>query len=384
MNDKEKYIASLAPRVRRTHPARSAQALNTSGAGIVHRQMMDLQRQPNLNKADTSRLKDLRRDWNRNRKYTDAGMAIAGASSPLDAQKYFVDTTRDFRDTNRDAYASMYPLTNMAMEYPQKGGILGMIAKEIFGKISDFGKSIINKEGIAGAADSDEAEMEDYAAKTFGAAYPYNIHEDEFTDTENWYDDRKDVVIPPLDNDFGAFTSLHPFDDSRREAAIMARYPGRKDVPIPKRPNMYDVAGPWFGTAPLEDVTISEIDEDKKGKNLISDELWDSIRDFDPSTIGIPGIHVGEDIIVPPWLLDPSLPMPPELLEESVEEVITPFDDSARETGIMNAMRSPYSRDNRSLRFPPRGPHDPFDPNQRIFEDDAEYRAWLRRKRLGY
>ena len=309
--------------------------------------MMDLQRQPNLNKADTSRLKDLRRDWNRNRKYTDAGMAIAGASSPLDAQKYFVDTTRDFRDTNRDAYASMYPLTNMAMEYPQKGGILGMIAKEIFGKISDFGKSIINKEGIAGAADSDEAEMEDYAAKTFGAAYPYNIHEDEFTDTENWYDDRKDVVIPPLDNDYGAFTSLHPFDDSRREAAIMARYPGRKDVPIPKRPNMYDVAGPWFGTAPLEDVTISEIDEDKKGKNLISDELWDSIRDFDPSTIGIPGIHVGEDIIVPPWLLDPSLPMPPELLEESVEEVITPFDDSARETGIMNAMRSPYSRDNR-------------------------------------
>ena len=76
--------------------------------------------------------------------------------------------------------------------------------------------------------------------------------------------------------------------------------------------------------------------------------------------------------------------MPPELLEESVEEVITPFDDSARETGIMNAMRAPYSRNNRSLRFPPRGPHDPFDPNQRIFDDDAEYRAWLRRKRLGY
>jgi len=175
VNGREKYIASQAPRVRRTHPARSAQALNTSGAGIVHRQMMDLQRQPNLNKADTSRLKDLRRDWNRNRKYTDAGMKISGASSPLDAQKYFADTTRDFRDTNRDAYASMYPLTNMAMEYPQKGGILGMIAKEIFGKISDFGKSIINREGIAGAADSDEADMEDYAEKTFGF-YPSDVH----------------------------------------------------------------------------------------------------------------------------------------------------------------------------------------------------------------
>ncbi len=83
---RSQYLASKAPRRRRTHPARSAKALNTSGAGIVHRQMMDLQRQPNLNKADTARLKDLRRDWNRNLKYTDAGMALAGASSPLDAR----------------------------------------------------------------------------------------------------------------------------------------------------------------------------------------------------------------------------------------------------------------------------------------------------------
>ena len=61
-------------RQKRRHPARHAQALKTSGAGIVHREMMDLQRQPELNKADTGRLKELRRDWNRNRKYTDAGM----------------------------------------------------------------------------------------------------------------------------------------------------------------------------------------------------------------------------------------------------------------------------------------------------------------------
>ena len=36
------------------------------------------------------------------------------------------------------------------------------------------------------------------------------------------------------------------------------------------------------------------------------------------------------------------------------------------------------------LKFPPRGPHDPFDPSQNVFEDEKEYRAWLRRKRLGY
>ena len=342
MNGREKYIASQTPRVRRKHPARSAQALNTSGAGIVHRQMMDLQRQPNLNKADTAKLKDLRRDWNRNRKYTDAGMKISGASSPLDAQKYFVDTTRDFRDTNRDAYASMYPLTNMAMEYPQKGGILGMIAKEIFGKVSDFGKSIINKEGIAGAADTNEEEMKDYAAQTFGAAYPYNIHEDEFTDTENWYDDRKDVVIPPLDNDYGDFTSLHPFDDSRREAAIMSQYPGKAVVsPSLGSPNIHEDE-PW----PYQDTEV--IEETTQDGNLISDELWDSIRDFDPSTLGKPGnIHAGEDIIVPPWLLDPNLPMPPELLEgeyppgkyhdELIEgpPPIPRFDDSVRERAIM-------------------------------------------------
>ena len=174
---REKYIASLAPRRKRTHPARSAQALNTSGAGIVHRQMMDLQRQPNLNKADTSRLKDLRRDWNRNRKYTDAGMKISGASSPLDAQKYFVDTTRDFRDTNRDAYASMYPLTNLAMEYPQKGGLLGMFLSDIGGKtldkVKDFGSSL--KEGITSALDDTPDEQADYAAKTFGF-YPSDVH----------------------------------------------------------------------------------------------------------------------------------------------------------------------------------------------------------------
>ena len=56
---REQYIASQGPRKKRTHPARSAQALNTSGAGIVHRNMMDLQRQPNLSGADVDRLKGL-------------------------------------------------------------------------------------------------------------------------------------------------------------------------------------------------------------------------------------------------------------------------------------------------------------------------------------
>ena len=367
---REQYIASQGPRKKRTHPARSAQALNTSGAGIVHRNMMDLQRQPNLSGSDIDRLKGLRRDWNRNRKYTDAGMAIAGASTPQDAMKYYSDTTEDFRQLHKPAYGKMYPLTAGIMNIGEKGGILGAILSEI-GKM---GKD----RGIPTMVDDTQEEQIKYVTDTFGSP---KIHEDEFIDTESWTDDRKDVVIPPLDNDYGAFTSLHPFDDSRREAAIMSQYPGTPiAVPPFESPNIHEDE-PW----PYEDTEVIE-ETTKKDGNLISDELWDSIRDFDPSTLGKPGnIHAGEDIIVPPWLLDPSLPMPPELLEESVEEVITPFDDSARETGIMNAMRAPYSRNySPPLKFPPRGPHDPFDPNQRIFDDDAEYRAWLRRKRLGY
>ena len=374
--------------------------LMKSPAGKNYGNMLDLQsqaiRQGGFDKGDprVSELKAARRQYNRKDKYNIGSLM---GYEPLDVQDIYRQNSGVLREHAKPTYREMYPISDRIQDFTSTGGLTGMLLNKAIGKskkvgnnffndLRGMGRDILGGIGIGGAVSPDEARGEvltNYADKTFGDAYPTNIHDDEFIDTENWTE--RDVTIPPdYPIDEGAFTSLHPFDDSRREAAIMAQYPGRKNVPIPKRPNMYDVAGPWFGTAPLEDVTISEIDEDKKGKNLISDELWESIRDFDPSTIGIPGVHAGEDIIVPPWLTNPDLPMPPELLEESVEEVITPFDDSARETGIMNAMRAPYSRNNRSLRFPPRGPHDPFDPNQRIFEDDAEYRAWLRRKRLGY
>ena len=240
---REQYIASQGPRKKRTHPARSAQALNTSGAGIVHRNMMDLQRQPNLSGSDIDRLKGLRRDWNRNRKYTDAGMAIAGASTPQDAMKYYSDTTEDFRQLHKPAYGKMYPLTAGIMNIGEKGGILGAILSEI-GKM---GKD----RGIPTMVDDTQEEQIKYVTDTFGSP---KIHEDEFIDTESWTDDRKDVVIPPLDNDYGAFTSLHPFDDSRREAAIMSQYPGTPiAVPPFESPNIHEDE-PW----PYEDTEVIE------------------------------------------------------------------------------------------------------------------------------
>ena len=70
-----------------------------------------------------------------------------------------------------------------------------------------------------------------------------------------------------------------------------------------------------------------------------------------------------------------------EVPEERVKTV--PF-DTGREAGIMQNM-SPYSRNYvPPLKFPPRGPHDPFNPDQNMFENREEYDAWLRRKRLGY
>jgi len=338
-----------------------------SPMGKNYGNMMDLQsqaaRQGGFDKGDPkiAELKAARRQYNRKDKYKIGELM---GYEPLDVQDTYRRNSEVLREHARPTYKTMYPVTDIAREISGSGGLSGMLLNKAFGKSKKAGKNffddlrgmgadIFGSIGIGGAVPRDEATekvLTNYADKTFGDAYPTNIHDDEFIDTENWYDDRKDIVIPPdYPIDEGAFTSLHPFDDSRREEAIMAQYPGRKDVPIPKRPNMYDVAGPWFGTAPLEDVTISDLPEEG---NLISDELWDSIRDFDLSTLGGPDIHAGEDITVAPWLTDPSLPMPEELIEgekylpgnyydELIEDPPSiPFDDSFREAGIADAMKS--------------------------------------------
>ena len=182
------------PRSRFRHPARQAQALATSGAGIVHREMMDLQRQPELNKADTGRLKELRRDWNRNRKYTDAGMSLAGVTTPMGAQDAFMRSTEDFRQLNKPAYNQMYPLTGGFMDYADKGGLWGSLLSGLAGKTKKRVKDFMAGDGITSLAAGDTKEdKERYITETFG-------------------------------------------------------------------PNMYDRAGPWFGTAPIEDVEISDLE----------------------------------------------------------------------------------------------------------------------------
>ena len=129
-------------------------------------------------RADTDQLKDLRRDWNRNQKYTPQGMSVSGATSPLDAQKRFMDTTETFRQANKPAYNKMYPLTGGYMDIAEKGGLWGAILSEIAGKtkkgIEDFGDYVGSGITSALAGDSEE-EKADYIAKTFGP-YPTDIH----------------------------------------------------------------------------------------------------------------------------------------------------------------------------------------------------------------
>jgi hypothetical protein len=292
MDKRSQYLASQAPRRRRTHPARSAQALNTSGAGIVHRNMMDLQRQPNLNKADTARLKDLRRDWNRNRKYTDAGMAIAGASNQLDAQKYFRDTTEDFRQTNKPAYAKMYPLTNLAMEYPQKGGLLGMFLSEIGGKtldkVKDFGSSL--KDGITSALDDTPDEQADYAAKTFGF-YPSDVHPGQ--------QDLTPEIRPEISMEFG-----EPYTSPIKETLLYDE-------------NLVPNIAPFIDKNTRNEVFAEDVDD--LPVNTIN------------NTRTIPGLIIPQPLENQDDFVDERIEgmAPPKVINEPL-----PFDDSGRETGI--------------------------------------------------
>ena len=273
-----------------------------------YNRMMELQSQaPNFTKNDPrlNELKDVRRQYNRFDKYK---IGERQGVSPLDVQRQFSDQSNVFRKAAPNAYATMYPLQNLAMKYGESGGFLGMLAKEAFGKakqaqsgiqsalktnvgdpIRAVGADIASNIGIGGAVDSNEAEMQDYAAQTFGMGAPMdrhpgstpviegpgkstvlpNIHTGEiYYDRGEGLDFDTDPDQPymPEDNyvedDFGAFYEKDrdgnivlaskrpmPFDDSNREAGIMSQYStnfiGPRDDPN-RRPTMADVAGPLY------------------------------------------------------------------------------------------------------------------------------------------
>lgn len=267
-------------------------------------QMMNLQNQASSfapNDPRIQELKDRRRQYNRQDKYK---IGEKFNVSPLDVQRDFANRSETLRLANPAAYKQMYPIASAAGDYISSGGLLGMMAQRAFGKakqassgiqqalktnvgdpIRAMGSDILNNVGIAGAADADEAEMQDYAAQTFPMGAPIDRHPGTMVDGIEYnlsgtpadlkseviysphgptYYDRSEVfdfdtdpdqpyVAPDnyVEDDFGAVTDrFMPIErDSNREAGIMSQYPtnfiGPRDDPN-RRPTMADVAGPLY------------------------------------------------------------------------------------------------------------------------------------------
>ena len=228
-----------------------------------YNRMMELQSQaPNFAKNDprVQELKDARRQHNRQDKYT---IGQRQGMSPLDVQAQFANQREALITAAPNTFRTMYPIQSAVQDYIGGGGLLGLglqAGKNFLSNVSSFGKDMFDKKGITGAADTDEEEMQNYAASTFGLGTP-NPQADFFIDAETF--EEKDVDIPRMDDDVGDFYEYDrddnivmspdrpmPFDDSNREAGIMSQYPGTnfigpRDDPN-RRPTMADVAGPMY------------------------------------------------------------------------------------------------------------------------------------------
>jgi hypothetical protein len=255
-----------------------------------YNRMMDLQSQaPSFAKNDPrlNELKDVRRQYNRNDKYK---IGERQGMAPLDVQQQFSNQSNMLRNAAPNAYSTMYPIQDFAMKYGETGGLFGLAAKELFGKVSDFGKSMAANEGIAGAADADEADMQNYAAQTFGMGTPYP-QQDFFIDAETFGE--RDIEIPRMDDDVGDFYEYDkddnivlsperpmPFDDSNREAGIMSQYPrtnfiGPRDDPN-RRPTMADVAGPMYpGLIPYPEYGPGIVYQEGRGRGDLPRTTYD-------------------------------------------------------------------------------------------------------------
>jgi hypothetical protein len=233
----------------------------------------------------------------------------------------------------------MYPVTDIARGISGSGGITGMLLNKAFGKSKKAGKNffddlrgmgadIFGSIGIGGAVPRDEATEEiltNYATETFGP-HLEDIEELDFTDEYEgpWPHDERSLMsdeqaawLKEMNQNIYAQNLLDPnvvlpFEKERRGHPHLETYTPDK--------------GPRLGKESPHDPS-------------------EGIRDA-------------------PWLTDPSLPMPEELIEgekylpgnyydELIEDPPSiPFDDSFREEGIAGlnlAGRRPYEDEYRSF-----------------------------------
>jgi len=261
-----------------------------------YNRMMNLQNQASdftKNDPRIQELKDARRQYNREDKYK---IGERFGMSPLETQRGFANQSETLRTSAPNVYKTMYPITNAIMDYTSGGGLLGLAARaggNFLSNISDFGKDMFDKKGITGAADTDEEEMQDYAAKTFGfdgttrpfpqQDFPITYPQDKpigFTFEQEggnkYFNDLNEEELAFLrgDTDTIADEAMNvpmPFDDSNREAGIMSQYPGTnfigpRDDPN-RRPTMADVAGPMYpGLIPFPEYGPGIVYTEGKGR----------------------------------------------------------------------------------------------------------------------
>ena len=294
MNGREKYISQQAeksrPFFKKSYKGMTSRDdvrdFARSYQGQNYNRVKDLQSQLTNMTPNDPRVQELK---SRRRFHNRFGKDIMGdvlAISPQAVRDDYVDLSRQVRQTNKPVYNKMYPLTGAFLDYTEAGGLPGLVLKagtDFVENVSNFGKDMSNKVGITGAADTDEAEMQNYAAQTFGMGAPMDRHpgtkmegieynlsgtpedlksEVIYSPNAPTYYDRSEVfdfdtdpnqpyVAPDnyVEEDFGAFADrFMPIErDSNREAGIMSQYStnfiGPRDDPN-RRPNMFDVAGP--------------------------------------------------------------------------------------------------------------------------------------------
>ena len=325
-----------------------------SGPGRNYFAMENLQAQaPSFASGDPriDELKKRRRLRNRYQKYP-AGEILG--KTPQQMQNEYMGLSRDLRQTAKPAYNKMYPLTGGFMDYADKGGIWGaMLSNFLGGKGKEIKKNIKSigdriGGGISNFIDDDK-EKEEYAAKTF-PFYPSDVHPegepslvpDVFTPEVETREDKiqglKDELqgqIDNFENPFPLLPTQEDIDDAEQDR--MDDYYGKSEqgemvfADVPEKDD-------WF-MAPPDDIEPLPFDQGKE--------------DY---------IRRQNEYVSPPPVFPGNIRQDPQ--------------DTDKYLKWLN-YRPP-------LKFPPIGPHDPFDPDQNMFENREEYDAWLRRQRLGY
>ena len=329
-------------------------------------------------------LKKRRRTWNRYQKYPAGEML---GKTPQQMQNEYMGLSRDLRQTAKPAYNKMYPITGNFMDVAEKGGIWGAMLSNFFGgKGKEIKKSIESVGdriggGITNFID-DEKEKEEYAAKTF-PFYSTDIHpglpeEPSLIDEESALTREEQIekllVDPGIRTDADFLLGL---DEDKGQ--IEDDYYGKSEE-----------GEMVFADEPKDDLFVADTTEDI-GPLPFDEGREDFIRRQNeyvspiPAPLGTPDPQGDFYFDAENWDDTRSdMYIPPLDADQGAFTSLSPFDDSYREKGIMNAMRAPYApRKDYTMPFPPRGPHDPFDPDQQYFENRDEYDAWLRRQRLG-